>query len=108
MDWHSEVGTRARAIWLVRLATLGGVASALGLTWLFSNLSAAYFSGKPPVAQAPPPVPMEATPVQARPTVVQKVVHHATAAQPQYVAPSQGGFRPAAGAPAAGAPGAAG
>lgn len=86
--------TRDRAIWIVRLATFGGVASALGLTWLFSDLAQAYFSGKPgPIAAVvPPKLPVEAAPVQKAPTVIQTVVHH----------PYQGGSR--APAPAGTAP----
>jgi hypothetical protein len=85
--------TRDRAIWIVRLATFGGVASALGLTWLFSGLAQAYFSGKPAptAALVPPQVPAEAAPIQKPPTVVQTVVHH----------PYQGGSRPPAPAGAA-------
>jgi hypothetical protein len=76
MDRRPEEATRDRAIWIVRLATLGGAAGALGLTWLFSNLAATYFSGKAPVAAAPPPVPVAAAPVQKPPTVIQTIVHH--------------------------------
>jgi hypothetical protein len=70
--------TRDRAILIGRLGTIGGAAGALGLTWLFSNLSAAYFSGKPPTAAVvhPPKVPVAAAPVQKPPTVIQTVVHH--------------------------------
>ena len=96
-DRRVEESSRDRAFWIVRLATLGGVASALGMTWVFSNLGAAYFSGKPAVAQAPSPVPVEAKPVQARPTVVVKVVHHAS--QAQAAAPVRPGARPAGAAP---------
>jgi hypothetical protein len=73
-----EEATRDRAILIGRLSTVGGAAGALGLTWLFSNLSAAYFSGKPPVpAVTPPPaIPVAAAPVQKPPTVIQTVVHH--------------------------------
>jgi hypothetical protein len=85
--------TRDRAIWIVRLATFGGVVSALGLTWLFSDLAQAYFSGKPAptAAVVPPKLQVEAAPVQKPPTVVQTVVHH----------PYQGGSRPPAPAGAA-------
>src|SRR5579864_4526812 len=70
--------TRDLAIWIVRLATFGGVASALGLTWLFSDMAQAYFSGQPaPTSPSVPPnVPVEAVPVQKAPPVVQTVVHH--------------------------------
>jgi hypothetical protein len=97
--------TRDRAIWIVRLATFGGVVSALGLTWLFSDLAQAYFSGKPaaPTAAVPPKLPAEAAPVQKAPTVVQTVVHHpyqgSTAPAPAGTAP-----RPPAQGPAAAPP----
>src|SRR4029077_7961802 len=70
--------TRDRAIWIVRLATFGGIASALGLTWLFSDLAQAYFSGQQtaPRAFVPPPFPVAAGPGQKAPTVVQTGVHH--------------------------------
>ncbi|HUZ88096.1 MAG TPA: hypothetical protein VNF26_14210 [Candidatus Baltobacterales bacterium] len=75
--YGSDPATRDRALWIVRLGTLGGVVSALGLSWLFSGLAQAYFSGKLP---APPSsvtatVPVAAAPVQTTPTVVQTVVH---------------------------------
>jgi hypothetical protein len=76
MERRAPESTRDRAILIVRLATLGGATAALGLTWLFSNLAATYFSGKAPVAEAPPQVPAAATPVQKPPTVVQTIVHH--------------------------------
>jgi hypothetical protein len=76
MDRRPEEATRDRAILVVRLATLGGAAGALGMTWLFSNLAATYFSGKVPVAAAPPEVPVAAAPVQKPPPVVQTIVHH--------------------------------
>ena len=72
-----EQTTRDRAIWIVRGATVGGLAGALGLTWGFSNLAEAYFSGKQPAAPAPPSVPVAAAPVQAQRAVVTTVVHHA-------------------------------
>jgi hypothetical protein len=70
--------TRDRAILIGRLGTIGGAGAALGLTWLFSNLAAAYFSGKPPTAAVarPPKLPAAAAPVQKPPTVIQTVVHH--------------------------------
>jgi hypothetical protein len=78
MDKSLEQTARDRAIMIVRLATFGGVASALGMSWLFSNMAEAYFSGKPPAptVAAPPEVPVAAAPVQKPPKVVQKVVHH--------------------------------
>jgi len=73
----SEQATRDRALLIVRFATFGGVAGALGFSWLFSNLAYAYFSGKPPAAPgvAPPPE-VAAAPVQKPPTVIRKVIHH--------------------------------
>ena len=100
-DMRSDQSSRDKAIWVVRLATFGGAVSALGVTWVFSNLAEAYFSGKPVVAHvAPPPtVPVAAVPVQAPRPVVTTVVHHAAAGQ----ASSGGGYAPApaqGGAPA--------
>jgi hypothetical protein len=94
MEKRPEQTTRDRAILIGRLATFGGVVGSLGLSWLFSNLAADYFSGKPVAAvlpKPPPPVPVAATPVQKAPAVVQTVVHH----------PYRGGSAPA---PAPGAP----
>ena len=76
MSQRVEQKTRDRAIWIVRGATLGGLATALGLTWGFSTLAEAYFSGKQPAPPAPPAVPVAATPVQAAREVVTTVVHH--------------------------------
>jgi hypothetical protein len=76
MDQRPEEATRDRAILIVRLATVGGLAGALGLTWLFTNLAEAFFSGRQPAAQLPPAVPVAAAPVQTAPPVVQTVVHH--------------------------------
>ena len=90
MQKRSEQSTRDRAILIGRIATFGGVTSALGLTWLFSNLAADYFSGKPasaPVATEPPPIPVAAAPVQKPPAVIHTIVHH----------PSRGGTAPAPG-----------
>jgi hypothetical protein len=100
MARRPEEATRDRAILIVRLATFGGLASALGLTWLFTNLAESYFSGKQPAAPLPPTVPVAAAPVQAAPPVIQTVVHH-----PGY-APSSGGAapRPPAQGPAAAPP----
>lgn len=103
-----EHATRDRAILIGRFATFGGAAGALGLTWLFSNLAAAYFSGKPPTAafSPPPKVPVAAAPVQKPPTVVQTVVHHpyggpapapgGTAPQPPAQGPAPAPLPPAA------------
>jgi hypothetical protein len=74
----SEQRMRDRAIWFVRLATFGGAAGALGMSWLFANLAAVYFSGKPVAAVASPPPPavaVEPLPVQKAPPVIVKVVH---------------------------------
>jgi hypothetical protein len=89
MERRPEQTTRDRAILIGRLATFTGAVGSLGLTWLFSNLAAAYFSGKPAAAIAfkPPPVPVAAAPVQKPPAVVQTVVHH----------PYRGGSAPAPG-----------
>src|ERR1700730_11196320 len=75
---RSKQSARDRAILVVRLATFGGATSALGITWLFSNLAEAYFSGKPASAHPSPPpqVPVAAAPKQQPPPVVQTVVHH--------------------------------
>jgi len=97
MDRRPEEATRDRAIQIVRLATVGGLAGALGLTWLFTNLAEAFFSGKEPTAQLPPAVPIAAAPVQKAPPVVQTVVHHSG------YPPTSGGVapRPPSQAPAA-------
>ena len=81
--------TRDRAIWIVRLATVSGLASALGLTWAFSNLAEAYFSGKQPAPPAPPSVPAAAAPVQQARQVITTVVHHPYSGG--YVGASSGG-----------------
>ena len=95
-----EQTTRDRAIWFVRLGTFAGAACALGLSWTFSNLSLAYFSGKPPVPTPAvvPVVPATAAPVQKPPTVIQTIVHH----------PYQGGSSGSSGSAAARAPAPAG
>lgn len=75
----SEQATRDRAMLIVRVATFGGMAGALGFSWLFSNLAYAYFSGKTPavpIAAPPPEVAVAAVPIQKPPTVIRKVVHH--------------------------------
>ncbi|HEY1419812.1 MAG TPA: hypothetical protein VGG90_03790 [Candidatus Dormibacteraeota bacterium] len=97
MDGRPPEASRDRAILIVRVATAGGVASAVGLTWLFATLAETYFSGRPPAAQLPPNVPVAAAPVQKAPPVIQTVVHH-----PGY-APAAGGTapRPPAQGPAA-------
>jgi hypothetical protein len=76
MARRPEEAARDRAILVVRLATLGGLTAAFGLTWLFTNLAEAFFSGKAPAAQPPPEVPVAAAPVQSAPPVIQTVVHH--------------------------------
>ena len=75
MERRQQETQRDRAIWFVRLATTGGVAGALGLTWLFSNAAEAYVSGRSPV-QTPPRVPVAAAPVQKPRDTVTTVVHH--------------------------------
>jgi hypothetical protein len=103
MAQTSEQTTRDRAIWFVRLGTFAGAACALGLSWTFSNLSLAYFSGKPP-APTPvvvPVVPSAAAPVQKPPTVIQTVVRH------PYQGGSAGGYAPAPAGSAPRPPGAA-
>jgi hypothetical protein len=104
MKPRSEQATRDRAIWFVRLATFGGAASALGLTWLFSGMAEAYFSGKPAPAPVPVPpvVPVAPAPVQQPPAVIQTVVHHPY--QGGSKAPAPAAPRPPAGAPAAAPP----
>jgi hypothetical protein len=76
MKKNNDQRTRDRAIWIVRGATFGGLVSALGLTWGFSNLAEAYFSGKQPAPPAPPSVPVAAAPAQGTRAVVTTVVHH--------------------------------
>jgi hypothetical protein len=92
MERRPEENTRNRAILVVRLATLGGLTSALGLTWLFTNLAATYFSGRPPAVQAPAEVPVAAVPVQKPRAVVKTVVHHPY--QPRYTATAGSGSAP--------------
>ena len=106
MEKRSEQVARDRAIIAIRLATLGGVASALGLTWLFSNLAVEYFSGKPIAARiAPPPeVPPLQAPVQSPPAVIVKVVHHPTAWSGPAAAPRPPAQGPGAAPPAPPAP----
>jgi hypothetical protein len=84
MEARFQPSTRNKAIVIVRAATVGGVVGAVGITWLFSNLAEAYFSGKPAgVHPSPPPqVPVAAVPQQAPPTVVKTVVHHPSGGQP--------------------------
>ena len=72
--------SRNRAFWIVRLATLGSVGGALGLTWGFATLAEAYFSGKPPAPPTPPQVPVLAAPVQGSRPVITTIVHHPGAA----------------------------
>lgn len=88
MERRPEEATRDRAILIVRIATFGGLAGALGLTWLFSNLAESFFSGKAPPVPIPPAVPVAAVPVQTAPPVIQTVVHHVG------YPPSSGGSAP--------------
>jgi hypothetical protein len=80
--------TRDRAIIVVRLATAGGAAVAVGLAWLFSNLAVTFFSGAAQAAPAAPQVPISVKPVQAAPPVITTVVHH------KGTAPTGGGTAP--------------
>jgi hypothetical protein len=75
-DQHADRKVRDRAIWLVRLITLGGVTGALGLSWGFGVLAEAYFSGKPPAPPPPPNIPNQPAPVQKAPPVIVTIVHH--------------------------------
>ncbi len=88
MERRNEELTRDRAILIVRLATAGGLAGALGLTWLFTNLAEAFFSGKAQPVPLPPVVPVAAAPVQKAPPVIQTIVHHPG------TAPSKSGAAP--------------
>ena len=100
-DRKAERSTRTKAIWVVRLATFGGLAGALGLTWAFSNLAEAYFSGKPPAPPRPPQVPLAAAPVQKPPAEVVTVVHHPAPVRGVAPAPAGGAApRPPAQGPA--------
>jgi len=103
---HEHTRTRDRAIWIVRLATFGGVVSALGLTWFFSDLAEAYFSGKPALKAAvvPPKVPVEAAPIQKPPPVIQTVVHHPYQGGSTAPAPAGAAPRPPVQGPAAAPP----
>jgi hypothetical protein len=101
MEQKIEQATRDRAILVVRLATFGGVISALGLSWVFADMAEAYFSGKPPqpTQTVPPTVPVAAAPVQKPPAVIQRVVHHPYGG-PVAPAPSGPGPRPPSTGPA--------
>jgi hypothetical protein len=86
--------SRNRAVWTVRLVTSGAVAGALAVTWAFSNMAEAFFSGKPQVA-IPPQVPALATPVQQARPVITKIVHHPAGSRPGAAAPRAPGAAPA-------------
>ena len=105
MEQSIERANRDRALLVVRVATLGGVVSALGLSWIFAGLAEAYFSGKPPqvAVTAPPAVPIAAAPVQKPPPVIQRVVHHPYGA-PGAPASAGSGPRPPSSGPAPVAP----
>jgi hypothetical protein len=92
MEARFQPSTRNKAILIVRAATFGGAVGALAITWLFSNLAEAYFSGKPVTAHAPPPpkVPVAAVPQQAPPTVIKTVVHHPSSGRSGAPAPVSG------------------
>lgn len=99
MAWRMDTGSRDRGILTIRLATVGGVLGAFGLTWMFSDMAEAYFSGKPAPKPPPPAVPQAAAPVQAAPPVVTTVVHHpyaGPAVGSGYSAPRAPGAAPAA------------
>ena len=81
MERRAEQATRDRAILTIRLVTFGGLAGALGLSWLFANLAETYFSGKPPSAGSPPRITALAAPVQAAPTVITTTVHKPSTGQ---------------------------
>jgi len=103
---RSERAARDRALWMVRLATVGSAAGALGLTWVFSDAAQAYFSGKPAPRSAPvvPVVPVAAAPVQQPPQVIQTIVHHPYQGGSRAPAPAPGGAAPRPPAQAPGAP----
>jgi hypothetical protein len=94
MARQPEQSIRDRAVWIVRLATLGSIGGAVGVTWGLSNLAEDYFSGKPPAAPIPPRVPVAAAPVQKPPPVIQTIVHHSYVPGPQAPASSGGGSAP--------------
>jgi hypothetical protein len=73
---------RDRAVLIVRLATVGGVLGAVGLSWVFGNLAEAFFSGRQPAPPGPPKVPIAAAPVQKAPPVVTTTVHHPYSSRP--------------------------
>jgi hypothetical protein len=79
-----DPAARDRGFRMVRVVTLGGVGSAVGLTAFFSTAAALTFSGHPVIARhdTAPVVPIEATPVQQAPPdpiVIEQFVHHPAA-----------------------------
>jgi hypothetical protein len=76
MQEGSATVVRDRAIIGVRLGTAAALVGALGLTWAFATMAEAFFSGKPPAAPPVPSVPQLASPVQAAPRTIVKVIHH--------------------------------
>jgi hypothetical protein len=82
MERRIDPVTRDRALQLVRRATLGGVATALGLSGIFTAVAAHTFPGQPvakPLPRVVPSVPVAAVPVQGAPTtpvVIDDVRHH--------------------------------
>jgi len=76
MAARTDERTRDRAVLIVRLATLGAIVVATGMSWAFGNLAEAFFSGKTAAPPGPPQVPVAKAPVQAAPPVVTTVVHH--------------------------------
>ena len=92
---RSSPDSRNRALWTVRLVTSAAVAAALAVTWAFSNMAEAFFSGRPQVV-SPPQVPALATPVQQARPVITKVVHHPAGSRPGASAPGAPGSAPVA------------
>src|ERR1035437_6003713 len=71
MERRIDPVTRDRALQLVRRATLGGVATALGLSGIFTAVAAHTFPGQPvakPLPRVGPAVPVAAGAAQGAPT----------------------------------------
>ena len=99
MARRPDQATRDRAIWLVRLVTLGAVGGAVGASWGLGALAEAYFSGRPPAPPPAPNIPRHAAPVQKAPEVIVSVVHHPY--RPGQQPPSGSNPRPPSQAPGA-------